>query len=122
MSDSETPRGSISGWEAWVFAVLLLAIIGVLGWLGVQQLVRSRTSPARANCIVNLKQIDCAVQQWALENKRTAADTYSLTDTTLLAYMKGSVLPVCPDHGRYLPGTNVAAAPRCTIGGASHTL
>ena len=62
------------------------------------------------------------MQQWALENKKAATDTYSLSDTTLLAYMKGSALPVCSSHGRYLPGTNVADKPKCSLASAGHTL
>lgn len=121
MSDSETPRGPSSGWEAWVFAVLLAVMVVVAGY-GTLGFIAKRRVPARAACVANLKQIDGAVQQWALENKKTVTDTYSLSDSMLLAYMKGSVLPVCPDHGRYLPGTNISDTPRCTIGGLGHTL
>ena len=121
MSDDEAPRGSSSGWEAWVFTVLFLIFATVAGYETLNFIAKGR-APARASCIANLKQIDGAVQQWALENKKTATDTYSLSDSTLLAYMKGSALPVCPDRGRYLPGTSVADSPRCSIGGPGHTI
>ena len=78
-----------------------------------------RTSPKNA-CISHLKQMDGAAQQWALENKKTATDTYSFSDMTRLAYLKGSVLPKCPQGGRYSPGTNLTDAPKCSIPG--HTL
>jgi len=71
-------------------------------------------------CIMNLKQIDGAVQQWALENKKVAADPYSLTDTNLLSYLRGSVLPRCPLGGRYTAASDVTGAPTCTVPG--HTL
>ncbi|MFM8470952.1 MAG: hypothetical protein ACKODH_13480 [Limisphaerales bacterium] len=121
MSDDATPQSSGSSWEAWGFAALLIVLATVIG-IGARNFILARNVRAKNACIANLKQIDGAVQQWALEEKKAATDTYSLSDTTLLAYMRGSVLPVCPDHGRYLPGTNVAASPRCTIGGPGNTL
>lgn len=74
----------------------------------------------KQECINNLKQIDGAVQQWALENKKFATDTYSLTDTNLLEYLKGSVLPRCPLGGRYTGAPNIAGCPTCSVPG--HTL
>jgi hypothetical protein len=71
-------------------------------------------------CIPNLKQIEGAVQQWALENKKLTTDIYSFSDKTLLAYLKGSVLPQCPQGGRYSPGTNITDGPKCSYPG--HTL
>ena len=47
-------------------------------------------------CIQNLKQLDGAVQMWALQNKKMATDTYSLSDTSLLSFLRASALPVCP--------------------------
>lgn len=75
---------------------------------------------SRNDCIANLKQIDGAVQQWALENRKRAADPYSLADRNLLAYLRGSTLPVCPAGGVYVGAATVAGAPRCTMPG--HTL
>jgi hypothetical protein len=74
----------------------------------------------KQECIANLKQIDGAVQQWVLENKKTATDTYSLTDTNLLDYFRGSVLPSCPLGGTYSGAASVSGCPLCTVPG--HTL
>lgn len=71
-------------------------------------------------CIYNLKMIDGAAQQWALENKKVSTDTYSLTDTDYLSYHRDSVLPVCPLGGRYSPGKDISGIPRCSVPG--HTL
>ena len=118
MSD-ESKDNSEFDWAFWLVLVVGLAAAAVVA---IPNFIRARSPSARTACIANLKQIDGAVQQWALESKLTATDTYSLSDTTVLAYLKGSVLPVCPEGGRYLPGINVAASPRCTIGGLSHSL
>lgn len=74
----------------------------------------------KQECISNLKQIDGAVQQWALENKKTATDTYSLSDTNLLDYLRGSVLPRCPLGGVYSGAATISGCPLCTVPG--HTL
>jgi hypothetical protein len=71
-------------------------------------------------CIANLKQIDGAVQQWALEHKKVSTDTYSLSDNNLLCYLRGSVLPLCPLGGTYSPAANVSGYPTCSVPG--HTL
>ena len=71
-------------------------------------------------CISNLKQIDGAVQQWALENRKVATSTYALTDLNLLAFLRGSRLPACPGGGIYTAAHNVSGVPTCSILG--HTL
>lgn len=68
-------------------------------------------------CIGNMKQIDGAVQQWAFEHKKTAADTYTLTDPALLAFLRGSQLPPCPGGGHYVAGPNVSGEPLCSFHG-----
>ncbi len=115
----ENPDESGSGWLVWASVMMVLALTVAIG---LPNFIKARTSTGKAVCAANLKQIDGAVQQWALENRKVATDTYSLSDTTLLAYFKGSVLPVCPAGGRYLPGSSVTNTPRCTIGGPGHTL
>ena len=115
----ESSGESSSNWLLWAGLFVFLALVGV----ALPNFIKARATRAKAPCIASLKQIDGAVQQWALENKKTATDTYSLSDPTLLAYLKGSVLPpACPDGGRFLPGSNISAAPRCTHGGPGHTL
>ncbi len=72
------------------------------------------------SCIANLKQIDGAVQQWALENRKVANDPYSLRNPALLSYLKGSILPLCPAGGRYTESATISGCPTCTVAG--HTL
>lgn len=62
-------------------------------------------------CIANLKQMDGAAQQWALENKKTDSD---LVDAFAAAqYLKGGQLPTCPANGKY-QFTTVSNPPTCT--------
>ncbi|MBL6763560.1 MAG: prepilin-type N-terminal cleavage/methylation domain-containing protein [Verrucomicrobiae bacterium] len=102
--------------------MIVVAIIGLLAAIAIPNFVKARATAQKNSCIANLKQIDGAVQQWALENKKVASDTYLLTDATLLAYMKGSRLPECPSSGTYGPGASVSASPTCTKSADGHTL
>ena len=73
------------------------------------------TTPAAANaCINNLRQIDAAKQQWALENNKTAEATP--TEADLKIYIKGNALPTCPTNGKYTIG-NAGIYPICSIAG-----
>ncbi len=65
-------------------------------------------------CINNLRQIDGAKQQWALENKKNADTLVSAAD--ILPYLRGNVLPACPAGGVYTLNT-VGGRPLCSIPG-----
>jgi hypothetical protein len=68
-------------------------------------------------CIANLRQIDGAKQQWALENKRLSADIPAISD--IKPFLKNNVLPTCPANGNYILHA-VSADPTCSVPG--HTL
>ena len=72
----------------------------------------------RNTCINNLRQIDGAKQQWALE-KNKAGDAVP-TVKNLLPYLKGGVFPVCPDGGIYSINS-VDAVPTCSVAGHALT-
>lgn len=70
---------------------------------------------ANANaCINNLRQIDAAKQQWALEKNKDATDVPTAQD--LASYFKDGVLPVCPDGGTYTINA-VGMLPTCSVPG-----
>ena len=102
--------------------MIVVAIIGLLAAIAIPNFVKARAMAQKNSCIANLKQIDGAVQQRALENKKAATDTYALTDTTVLAYLKGSLLPACPGGGAYTAGTTVSGSPTCSLSANGHTL
>jgi hypothetical protein len=65
-------------------------------------------------CINNLRQIDGAKQQWALENKMP--DTAVPTAADIAPYLKDNVVPQCPAGGVYTIGA-VGTDPTCSIPG-----
>jgi hypothetical protein len=70
---------------------------------------------AQANaCVNNLRQLDGAKQQWALENKKNSDAVPTVQD--LLPYFKDQVFPVCPSGGAYTVNA-VSLAPVCSVAG-----
>ncbi|MDR3460102.1 MAG: hypothetical protein P4N60_21965 [Verrucomicrobiae bacterium] len=65
-------------------------------------------------CINNLRQIDAAKNQWALENGKTSAATPKEED--LAPYLKGNVVPTCPAGGVYTLNA-LDKSPTCSIEG-----
>jgi hypothetical protein len=68
-------------------------------------------------CINNLRLIDSAKQQWALENRKQSTDTP--TENDVRPYIGRGVdgeMPVCPDGGVYTFGT-VGEKPTCSVQG-----
>jgi prepilin-type N-terminal cleavage/methylation domain-containing protein len=95
--------------------MIVVAIIGLLAAIAIPNFVRARTTSQTNACINNLRQMDGAVQEWALENKKQASDTVALTD--IQPYIKltsAGALPACPAGGTYAV-TSVSNAPTCTI-------
>lgn len=70
----------------------------------------------RNACINNLRRIDGAKEQWALEHKKEAGDLIVISE--IYEYVKGGH-PRCPTDGTYRYG-KLGDAPLCSIKG--HTL
>src|SRR2546429_9675780 len=105
--------------------MIVVAIIGLLAAIAIPNFVKARTTSQANACINNLRQYDGAVQQYALENKRDSAATYTMS--LLKPYIKltsTSVLPTCPANGTYSPGSSVTNPPTCSLSSAAppHTL
>jgi len=65
-------------------------------------------------CINNLRQIDAAKQEWALENSKTADDIPTALE--LLPYLPDAIFPGCPSGGTYTINA-VGVPPACSIPG-----
>src|SRR5258706_11267200 len=91
--------------------MIVVAIIGLLAAIAIPNFVKARTTAQKNACIANLKQIDGAVQQWALEQKK--AGTASVSTSDILDFLKGSALPAFPASVTYATAT-VSESPTCT--------
>ena len=100
--------------------MIVVAIIGLLAAIAIPNFVKARTTSQQNACINNLRQIDGAIQQWALEFKKDPAATVTETDVT--PYLKNSV--VCPSGGVAFVDsytvTTVAVQPLCKKVPATH--
>jgi len=108
--------------------MIVVAIIGLLAAIAIPNFVRARTTAQQNACINNLRQIDGAKQQWALEQK--AGATSSPADSDIQPYMgRGSAggLPACPSDSTKNFDTsytvnNVSTPPTCNINTTNHVL
>lgn len=106
--------------------MIVVAIIGLLAAIAIPNFVRARQTSQTNACINNLRLIDGAKQQWALENKKSSTDTP--VDTDLQVYLgRGSAgqLPLCPlgsDFADSYVINTVGAQPTCAKDATNHKL
>jgi len=102
--------------------MIVVAIIGLLAAIAIPNFIRARTTSQKNACINNLRQIDGAIQQWALENKKAAAATVAFTDVS--PYLKNSV--ICPLGGTAFSDSytivDVQTKPVCKKDAVTHIL
>ena len=99
--------------------MIVVAIIGLLAAIAIPNFVRARNTAQTNACINNLRQIDGAKQQWALENKKTDTAVPDTTDVT--PYLKGDKMPQEPASGTYAI-LAVNLNPTCTLSTSGHSL
>jgi prepilin-type N-terminal cleavage/methylation domain-containing protein len=100
--------------------MIVVAIIGLLAAIAIPNFIKARETARKNTCINNLRLIDGAIQQWALENSKNSTDTVTLTSLT--TYLgrggtgtingTGSGATKCPSGGTYA-ATTVNAQPTC---------
>jgi prepilin-type N-terminal cleavage/methylation domain-containing protein len=104
--------------------MIVVAIIGLLAAIAIPNFVRARTTSQTNACINNLRQIDGASQQWALETKQSGDAT--VTFANIQPYLKNAV--TCPaggaasTFGTSYTLTTVSNKPTCQIVPATHVL
>jgi len=97
--------------------MIVVAIIGLLAAIAIPNFVKSRATSQANACINNLRQIDAAANQFALENKKKTGDaiTYPGDLTPYIKLNAASSIPGCPAGGDYADAS-VGAIPTCTLG------
>jgi general secretion pathway protein G len=107
--------------------MIVVAIIGLLAAIAIPNFIRARATAQTNACINNLRQIDAAIQQYALENNLGSAASVSAGMLTkYLGRGSGEVINTaggqvagdinCPAGGTYGVTTD-SAKPTCTVAG-----
>ena len=109
--------------------MIVVAIIGLLAAIAIPNFVKARKTSQVNACLNNLRQIDGAKQQWALENGKAGTDTPVATDIQVyLGRGAGSVANViCPVDPSATPAfatsysiNAVNVAPQCQHASGDH--
>jgi prepilin-type N-terminal cleavage/methylation domain-containing protein len=106
--------------------MIVVAIIGLLAAIAIPNFMKARATSQQNACINNLRQIDGAISEWALETGQSNGATP--TATLISGYIKvnsNNSVPGCPAGGTYTYG-NVGATPQisCSLStlGTPHKL
>lgn len=75
--------------------MIVVAIIGLLSAIAIPNFVRARTTATTNTCIANMKQIEGAIQVWAIDNV--------LADTAAVVQAGAGGVGVTPDFLRAWP-------------------
>ena len=110
--------------------MIVVAIIGLLAAIAIPNFVKARITAQTNACINNLRQIDGAKQQWALETKQTAFATP--TEAQIAPFLGRdsaavSISKSCPADSANTFASSytinaVNVAPDCKIVAATHKL
>ncbi len=101
--------------------MIVVAIIGLLAAIGIPNYVRARQTSQTNACINNLRIIDQAKQQWALEYGQVGTAAPQSSDIQPYFGRTGTAMPNEPVGGSYnINPVNVA--PTCSIALTSSNL
>ena len=95
--------------------MIVVAIIGLLAAIAIPNFIKARATAQQNACINNLKQIDGAINEWALETGQSTGAAVANT-AVVSAYIKlnsNNSVPGCPASGTYTT-TTVGANPQVT--------
>jgi len=97
--------------------MIVVAIIGLLAAISVPNFARARTTSQTEACINNLRQIESAKQQWALENNQPLSATP--VQSVLMPFLGHGPVgawPTCPASGTYAINP-VSTTTTCSVAG-----
>ncbi|MBL7114652.1 MAG: type II secretion system protein [Kiritimatiellae bacterium] len=93
--------------------MIVVAIIGLLAAIAIPSFVKARNQSQTNACINNLRQMDAAKKQWALE---AGVTTGAVTVAEAVSFIKGGVEPDCPAGGT-IAWNDLGTNPTCDITG-----
>jgi hypothetical protein len=118
---ANTPQGCLTvGNSSQSFANMALlpavAVPAMLSAIAIPNFVKARSTSQQNACINNLRQLDAAENQWALEKGKKTGDVCTEEDLKPYLRLVNGQLPKCPAGGKYTIGP-VGDAPKCSLPG-----
>ena len=99
----------------YVNLAMMVFVVPMLMAIAIPNFVKARTTAQKNTCVSNLRQLEGAKEQWALENKKEEGDTVTMNDLVgMEKYIQNT--PTCPAGGDYDLGA-VGELPTCPIDG-----
>lgn len=104
--------------------MIVVAIIGLLAAIAIPSFIKARGNAQKNACINNLKQVDAAKQQWALDTGQTMTATVNAADID--DYVDGDINKLaCPADATDTFGNSytigaMGTKPVCQIDGTNH--
>jgi prepilin-type N-terminal cleavage/methylation domain-containing protein len=83
--------------------MIVVAIIGLLAAIAIPNFIKARATSQQNACINNLRQIDAAINEWAMETGQSSGASVASVGV-VSAYIKvnsNNKVPGCPANGTY---------------------
>lgn len=93
-----------------VLVLSILLAVAVPSWMGARERAREGV------CHANLRMIEHAKEQFAMEGKKQAGDSVANSDIWP-TYLKSRTFPQCPEGGAYTVGA-IGTDPSCSVHGS----
>lgn len=95
--------------------MIVVLIIGILLAIAVPNFIRARETSRAKSCVSNLKQIDSAKEQWAMDTKAADGDPGPAMSDIAGPGLYIKAEPECPSNGTYTIDV-IGTDPTCDIG------
>ena len=100
--------------------MIVVAIIGLLAAIAIPNFLSARSRSEAATCINNLRQLDEAASEWAMETGQRTGNPINM-DVDLTPYIRlnpDGKIPKCPAGGTYTFDT-LGMSPVCSLSTAN---